>query len=274
MKLCVAVVGESNWKSTDEWDVISFANCRDLCLYLHGDSLNVFVSGRPWRRLDAVLWRLQFDQDSALETTQLQIIEASGVPCINSAKTMLSFGSRIGSYAAMSKAGLPIVTQTILSGTRNLSFLKVNLPIVLKCGNAHMGYGKAVCRTPENWEDFCDVAHLMDQFVCVEPLIPYIRDIRCLCILGKFFVLERIPSRWKANVDPVSVQRASVPKEILAMSKEAAMVLNSDIVGIDWLQQEDGKWVVLEANLSPGLVGHGRAPIKLVWDALLKAAQP
>ena len=45
-------------------------------------------------------------------------------------------------------------------------------------------------------------------------------------------------------------------------SRRAAETLDADVVGLDFVQIGSGEWILLEANLSPGLTltTHGQSP--------------
>jgi ribosomal protein S6--L-glutamate ligase len=213
--------------------------------------LEVFLGA--WKSVDGVIWRHQFDQDVSRETALLQMIDYSGVPSINAAQSVLAYGGRLAGMVALKRGGLEIQEQIIAVGSDALSYTVPKFPAVLKVGNAHMGYGKALVKDEESWRDLADVAMLSDDFCCIEPFVPYRRDVRILSFMGTIYAIDRVPSGWKANVQPVAVHRIEPPHELVELGHSALAILGVDIVGLDFLQANDGRWILLEANLSPGL---------------------
>jgi len=255
----ILVIGEKSWPSAED------VSCLDFCeLDIRGvritESLD-FECHSPhgeWEKIDAILWRGQFDSEVLRQYAVLNLIAASGVTCINSAASMLQKGGRISSYAALQRSGLPVIKSTFFCGSNGLSYYyHPDFPCVLKVGNWHMGYGKARAHDKATWLDAIDMAHIAKDFVGVEPFVTYTKDIRVLVLGDEVAGLERVPSQWKANVCPTECRSINVPESLCAMSIRAAQVLGMEILGVDWIQTRDGEWLLLEANPSPGLEWEG-----------------
>ena len=166
----------------------------------------------------------------------------------------LHYGSNLSMYNALCKANMPVLKKTTVSyGISSLAFCEPSFPVVLKIGNYHMGYGKALVRNSENWQDFIDMAVLFNEPVSLEPYVAYKTDIRCQYITGNVTCIERKPDHWKANVNPAEVKPFTPPERIIEETTRFADSINADILGLDWIQSINDDWVVLEGNISPGL---------------------
>ena len=269
----ILVIGESSWIKKNninfycekEFSKINILHRDNELLYLNSDFKFV--------KIDGIIWRGQFDVDSELERYLLEVINVSSLPCINDANVMLNFGSNIAMYNATLKYGLPVIEKDISFGNSSLDFYTPKLPCVIKVGNYHMGYGKALIQTKETWQDSLDLTVISNKTISVERYIKYVKDIRCLLIGDDMFCVERVPSLWKANVFPKNVKKCTAPKKVLDDTYKFSKSIGADIMGLDWIEDSDGKWYVLEGNLSPGLDmidPNQEANMSSVTDLLMK----
>ena len=258
------VLGEASWPSDDQVLSIGFENLDRRGLKLSPElELEIHDEKGEWQRVLGVIWRGQFDELSSTQHNMLHLVRASGVPCINSALTLLHGSHRIAIATALKRYNLPVVPSYFFLGSAGIGyFFEPDLPCVVKAGNWHMGYGKVKASTKEVWSDTVDLAVLLRDLIGVEPYLSYTRDLRVLIVGEEVIGFERIPSQWRANVSPSEGNIVELPEQILKQSKEAAICLRADVLGVDWVQVKDGSWVLLEANIAPGLelAGHDFRP--------------
>mgnify|MGYP003345131456 CR=1 FL=1 len=81
----------------------------------------------------------------------LDLIRLTGTPCVNPAATLQRGFDRLSMRAEMQAIGLPLLPQDIVLGGALLDHTEVTTPTVLKVGNYHAGYGKALVATPDAW---------------------------------------------------------------------------------------------------------------------------
>jgi ribosomal protein S6--L-glutamate ligase len=253
-RFVILVIGEKDWPTADDVITIELRDTDLIGVRASVNGLHVHDKDGEWAGVSGVIWRGQYDVDLRKEIALLQMIRFAGVPCLNSVDSLLRYGSRIGGYGAMSECGLPVINSDVFIGSKGFShFYKPNLPVVVKVGDWQSGYGKIRTETQEVWLDVIDIAAVMNDYVCIEPYIDYVRDVRCLLVNDRILGIERIGSRWKANVNPDEMNIVSLPSDISEATLRVARALDANIVGVDWLQSKTGEWKILEANLSPGL---------------------
>jgi ribosomal protein S6--L-glutamate ligase len=235
-------------------NVINILKIEDINLKVADKSLLVFVNNTGWQKVDGVIWRLLNQENFSKEYQLLNIINYSGVPCLNCASVYLSLSNRLSVLKLLEKNNIPLNSSQVHYGT--LSKLNIELkkiPSVFKTGDFHCGYGKFIIRDSEVLSDVNDFSTLVNDYVTVEDYIPYQRDIRCLLIDAKAIFLEKKSNNWKANVNPYSIEVVPKISLIYELSLKIKNLLRADVVGIDWLQKQDDDWVAIETNLVPDL---------------------
>ncbi len=237
----------------------------------------LFIDGRLWLRdgagtirVDAVLWRLGAVKPHESHRHVLELIRLAKIPCVNSAQTLLRGYDRLSMYAELSEAGLTIPDMIYALGEHILSSFEPALPAVVKMGNFHGGYGKALVSDDSAWSDIKDISFIADHYVTVEPYIDYVRDIRCLAVGEQFWAMSRQGARWKANVDTLSFQLIDVPAELKRQTRAAMQHLQADVLGLDFLEDRQGEYHLLESNDIPGLSGFPEAVCKAVAQQLIQ----
>ena len=271
LKYNILILGETTWGASPLFSIYcenkySKVNIKydqnERLFYLNKDFL--------WVKIDGIIWRGQFESESETQKYLLEIIQLSDVPCINHPSVTLNYSSNLSMYYALCNAKMPVLKKQILSyGKSSLDFIEPTLPCVLKIGNYHMGYGKALVRDNESWRDFIDMTVLLNESVTIEPYINYKIDIRCLYIDGQIKCIERKPIHWKANVCPIEVVTHNPPTKILEMTSNFAKVIKADIIGMDWILDENNNWWVLECNTGPGLIDF-EEDCKILNEIILK----
>jgi ribosomal protein S6--L-glutamate ligase len=251
--LNILVIGERDWYADQS---INF-HCEKIfsktnILFINNE-FRYLTKDFDWVNIDAIIWRGQFEVEPEIQRYLLEIINVSNLPCINSPNALLNFGSNIAMYNALLRFGLPIIKKDISYGISSLDFYAPTFPCVLKIGDYHMGYAKALARNKETWQDYVDLSVTANKLISIEQFVNYVKDIRCLSIDNEFYCIERVPSRWKANVCPTEVKISLAPQRIIDDTINFSTYIGAEILGLDWIMDVGGNWYVLEGNLSPGL---------------------
>lgn len=222
----------------------------------------LYEGGRLWVmdasgtvRVDGVLWRLGAVKPDNSHRSVLELIRLAGVPCTNSARTLLRGYDRLSMLAELQEAGLQVSPSTIAIGENALTKIEPVFPVVVKVGNFHGGYGKALARDSETWSDMLDLTFITDDYVTLEPYIAYVRDIRCLAVGEHMWAMSRRGARWKANVETQEFEIIPVPAILREQTAKAMRHLQADILGLDFLEDANGQFTLLESNDIPGLSG-------------------
>lgn len=204
---------------------------------------------------DVIFWRLGAINPEAKHRNILELIEYSGIPCVNSASTLLMGYDRLSMLNRLRNLGLPVIDFNVATNTTQLKNLEMHFPFVVKVGNHHGGYGKSLVSTEEQWEELKDLLFIHQDYVTTEKFINYKYDIRYLAISDKVWAMKRKGKYWKANSLTEEYQIIELEKEWIEKVKLLQENIKADIVAIDVLETENGEKVILEYNDIPGLSG-------------------
>jgi ribosomal protein S6--L-glutamate ligase len=155
----------------------------------------------------------------------------------------------------MRDAGLPVIQFSVMVGEQLLDKIVPEYPAVVKIGNYHAGFGKAKVSDSQQWQDINDVSFVSEDYITVEPYIDYVADIRCLAVGKQIWAMSRRGSGWKANIGTISYQSLEVPAVLEEYTARAMAHLGADILGLDYLEDQQGQYHLLESNDIPGLSG-------------------
>lgn len=204
---------------------------------------------------DIIFWRLGAINPESKYRNILELIDHSGIPCINSAFTLLMGYERLTMLNTLRKIGLPVINFNVATNTQHLKNLEMEFPFVVKVGNHHGGYGKSLVSTEEQWEELKDLLFIHQDYVTTEKFIDYKYDIRYLAINDKVWAMKRKGKYWKANSLTQEYQIIKPEEEWIEKVKLLQQYINADIVAIDVLETENGEKIILEYNDIPGLSG-------------------
>ncbi len=228
---------------------------KDAKWLLRDDNSLFFLGGSGALRADAVLWRVGAIRPRIEHRHALELLRLANVPCMNSAQTLLRGFDRLSMLAELREVGVPTIPFSVALGEQVLEAISPELPCVLKVGNWHGGVGKAKLESLDSWLDARDLALACGDYATVEPFIPYKRDVRVLVIGEQMWAMERESSAWKVNRGNAQIRLISAPEEPAEWTKRVQKHLRADILGLDWIESDDGKWTCLESNDVPGLSG-------------------
>ena len=264
----IIVNGERDWASWFPDARVRSCRLEQSQWLLQGGRLSVLSEGES-TRIDGVLWRVGAIRPDPLHRAVLDLIRLAGVPCVNPARTLQLGFDRLSMQAEMKTIGIPQLEQTVVIGQHVLDRITPLLPAVVKIGNYHAGYGKARVDTLNGWADVRDVAFTAHNYVSLEPYIEYRRDVRCLAVGDEIWAMERRSSTWKANRATNAAILIEVPPELASYTKRAMNHLAADVLGLDFLETEQGEFYLLENNDVPGLTGFPDFVRRLLAERLM-----
>lgn len=270
MKRTVVVInGEKYWHGylPDSGYEVAYRRLQDCSWVLRGGALWC-VDRDAALQVDGVLWRVGAIRPHPGHRTALEVIRLSGVPCVNPAATLLRGYERLAMLAELRAAGLPVISFDVAVGDGMARRLGRDFPFVVKAGNHHAGYGKVLVRDAAQWADVADLLFAVDDYVTVEPFIDYRRDVRCLAVGERLWAMVREGAAWKANVDTRRYQVIDPPEQLAGWTRTAMRHLGADTLALDFLEQRDGTYVLLESNDTPGLSGFPETVRQALADRL------
>lgn len=222
----------------------------------------LFQDDRLWiqdaqgtHRPDVILWRLGAVRPDPMHRTCLELIRLAGVPCVNPASVLLAGYDRLGMLATLRSMGLPVISFDAVVGPDGLDQISPRFPTVLKVGNLHGGLGKALARDADAFAELSTLGHISGDYITCEPYIDYVRDVRCLAVGDQMWAMERRSETWRANVATSDYRIIAVPKQPGAFTRHAMQEFGADMLGLDFLERQDGTFVLLESNDIPGVLG-------------------
>lgn len=204
---------------------------------------------------DAILWRVGAIKPSKHQLTALNLISLAKVPCVNSPETLKIGFDRLTMLSVMKGLNFPVIPFNVVSNPRMAENLRMKFPFVVKAGNFHGCYGKAIVRTEESWQDLKDTLFISETYVTTEPYIPYVKDIRYLVVGERLEAMSRQGSFWKANVKTTKYRPEVINKKLETFIRQLQAHLKADILAIDVLEEENGTIHIVEYNDIPGLSG-------------------
>ncbi len=208
---------------------------------------------------DKILWRLGAIKPNQKHKTVLDMIHYSGIPCVNSAETLLKGYDRISMLTILKKCNFPVIPFHVATSATQLKNIEMPFPFVVKAGNFHGGFGKVLVESEAKWQDIKDLLFISDDYITIEPYIHYDKDIRYLAIGNKIWAMARKGKFWKANVQTTDFIMVEPEKTLCDQTKCLQDFLKADIVAIDVLEDKSGNSYFVEYNDIPGLSGFPRA---------------
>ncbi len=204
---------------------------------------------------DKILWRVGAIRPNAKYKAALDIIQLSGVHCVNSAKTLAKGFDRLTMLNVLKECDLPVIPFNVATTSIQLKNIEIPFPFVVKAGNYHGGFGKVLVNDEDKWQDIKDLLFISEDYITIEPFINYERDIRYLAVGDKIWAMARKGKFWKANVQTTDFTLINPEEKLVSMTKKLQNYLQADIVAIDILEEKDGTKYIVEYNDIPGISG-------------------
>lgn len=204
---------------------------------------------------DKILWRVGAIRPNAKHKSALDIIQLSGIPCVNSADVLIKGYDRLTMLNVLKQCHLPVIPFNAVTTSTQLKNIEIPFPFVVKAGNYHGGFGKVLVDSEEKWQEIKDLLFISEDYITIEPFIDYDKDIRYLAVGDKVWAMARKGRFWKANVQTTDFVLIDPEEQLLAQTKQLQDFLKADIVAIDILEDKTGKRYFVEYNDIPGLSG-------------------
>ncbi len=258
MKTILVVNGESYWQ--DHLPGFEVHQKRiQSCEWLLKDGKLHVLDAQGVLQPDGILWRVGAIKPQAKHEAALRLIQLSGIPCVNSAATLLRGYDRLSMLGELTACGLPVIPFQAATSTAQLKNIAQEFPFVVKAGNYHGGFGKVLVRDAHAWQDVKDLLFMSEDYVTVEPYIAYERDIRYLAIGEQVWAMARRGKFWKANVETTDFVLIDTTPELVAQTRQLQAHLRADVLAIDILEEKDGSRYFVEYNDIPGFSGFPEA---------------
>ena len=252
---------------------------------LPSNETSVNSDGTNLKEFDAILVRTM--PAGSLEQVVFRMdalgqLEATGVPVVNSARTIECAVDKYLTTARLAAAGLP-VPRTIACQTASdalQAFDDLGGDVVLKPLFGSEGRGITRINDPAIAErafrllaDLGSVLYLQE-FIAHEGA-----DIRILVIGNQSLAMRRVNRLdWRTNISRGAVPEAVEPRhEWVELARSAADAVGATVAGVDLLPGRDGQIYVIEVNAVPGWKAlaevHQRDIAAIVLNHLAKVAK-
>eukprot|EP00051_Salpingoeca_urceolata_P005193 m.71099 g.71099 ORF g.71099 m.71099 type:complete len:492 (-) comp14135_c0_seq1:191-1666(-) len=272
------------------WDDVTLTSYPDssgcVCILTKSSTAPIHPNQSKQRSFKPDLVLVRNTVSNLLKTNCLNLLfgfRVAGIPCVNSADSMLLCTHRPWVYAALRdierRLGhdqFPLIHATYYP-TASEMIIDPGLPAVVKIGSTHAGLGKMMIKDTERWDDLRSVIAVHDDFATAEPFVEYDADYRVQKIGDHIRVLKRQSIHWKVNRGFGTLEEdAEVTEAFRRWVTEAAKVFGGlDICALDVLYREsDNSYHILELNdtsigLSPRLEQEDSERIRdLVMDKI------
>jgi [lysine-biosynthesis-protein LysW]---L-2-aminoadipate ligase len=234
--------------------------------YVHVDTrrLSATLTGGPWAAAvpyGAALSR-EISQTRALYAVRL--LEAAGVPTVNTAEAIATCGDKLLSTIALERAGVRTPrTAVALTPEAGLAAMEqVGYPVVVKPVVGSWGRLAALVRDPETartvLEHRAALSSPQQHVIYVQELINKPgRDIRVIVIGGLALgAIYRRAADWRTNVArnavaepcPLTPELTSIAAAAAAAVAGPAGSAASAVLGVDLAEDPEGRLYVLEVN--------------------------
>jgi ribosomal protein S6--L-glutamate ligase len=254
MKNIIVVNGEMDWPEYFPGYAVHHRRIQQSSWLYHQGTLWIFDASGG-QRVDAVLWRVGAIKPHPGQRHALGLIRMACVPCLNPARVLLRGYDRLSMLNELKEAGLPISSFSVALGERVLDLLHPTFSAVLKVGNFHGGFGKMRVESEAQWSDARDMTFITEEYATLEAYIDYARDIRCLAVGEQIWAMVRRGRSWKANTQTQEYKIIPVPPLLEDYTRRAMKHLQVDVLALDFLENHDGSYVLLESNDIPGFSG-------------------
>jgi ribosomal protein S6--L-glutamate ligase len=254
MKTVLVINGESYWHEFLPEFNVEQKKVQSTEWLLKGNELYA-VDQNGVCKPDIILWRVGAIKPMPKHKTALDIIKLSGVPMVNSAEVLTLGYDRLTMLNVLKDCNLPVIHFNVATSTTQLKNIEMEFPFVVKAGNFHGGYGKALVNNDEKLQDIKDLLFIADDYVTIEPYINYDKDIRYLAVNDKIWAMARKGKFWKANVQTTDFVLIDKEDDLVKMTKTLQQHLKADYIAIDILEEKNGTRYFVEYNDIPGFSG-------------------
>lgn len=184
----------------------------------------------------------------------------SGVPCINSAKSIwcneLEKPLMIaGLKAIQDRVGekeFPLINQYYYSNYNEMGFIPGLYPQVVKVAHMDAGFGKMKVDNEQAMKDLSSIVCIHGDYCTSEPFIEGQYDLRIQKIGSKIRAFKRTGMSWKTNVESLEIVEIPLTPEYVRWANEASNLNGEymDILTVDAVvsAEDESKKYILEVN--------------------------
>ena len=148
----------------------------------------------------------------------------------------------------LGKERFPLIPQTYYASWKGMSF-HTDLPLVVKFGTCHSGFGKMRIATDSDFEDIRSIAALQPNYVTAEPFIDWDYDVRIQKIGHHYRAFRRTSSNWKGKGASQQDIDIEVTDQYKLWVDEASATFGMDVCAIDAVHSKtDDIEYILELN--------------------------
>lgn len=190
-------------------------------------------------------------------TSVAEVVEATGGRCVSPVRVTRLCRDRVAITARLAAAGIPVPESWVASDLTAIHELLVDGPLVVRPARAGQDLGARVI-----W----DADELADGTVAGQPWLVQrrqptrARDRKIYRIGEQVFGVKR---RWPArSLADKTGEPFTVSCEIQEVTDRVALVLGTDLFGLDLIETDDGP-VVVDVHPFPGFKGVPEAPLRL-----------
>jgi [lysine-biosynthesis-protein LysW]--L-2-aminoadipate ligase len=186
-----------------------------------------------------------------------RLLAAAGVPGVNTPEVIETCGDKLLTSLALDSAGVPTPRTTVALGTEAAlsGMARIGYPVVVKPLVGSWGRLAAVVRDPETartvLEHRAALPSPQQHIVYVQELIDKPdRDIRVVVVGDRVLgaIYRRGPD-WRTNVARgADSEPCPLTDELVRLARGAARAVGGGVLGVDLVEDRDGRLYVLEVN--------------------------
>lgn len=186
---------------------------------------------------------------------ELDHLSRLGVTVLNPPASLLAAHDKLLTARMLRRSGLPHPRTTLVS--ESLPWPDLEVPLVLKPRFGSWGREVFLCRSRDELSRTCDVLAQRGWFgshgALAQELVPPLGfDIRIVVAAGLVVGAARrsaADGEWRTNIALGGTSSpVMAPAAAIELALAAASAAGGDLVGIDLLPLEGGRWTVLELN--------------------------
>lgn len=245
------------------------------------DTRTVLIDGKAVPLPDFIIPRMG-SQTTYFALAVIRHLENLGVRSINSSHCIETVKDKLRVHQILAKSNLPTPKTMLLKFPVNPSLVKkeIGFPVVIKNLSGTEGKGIYLCQKEVDFSDLMDLIRLNNKNANI-ILQEYIKsskgnDVRIFFIGGRPVAsMKRVARKgFKSNYSiGGKVEPFEINQELEWLSTEVVRLLGLDISGVDVLLAGEGKYLICEANSSPGFKGmeevHGKIIAEQIMDYII-----
>lgn len=196
-------------------------------------------------------------------------LEKIGIFCVNFRETMELCGDKYRTILRLAESGLPAPKTALLQGEETIDFAFESIggkfPLIIKMLAGSKGVGVFYAESWKSLKGFLQMIWKInpEEELLMQQFIDTDHDVR-VHVLGDEVIaaMKRyvIPGDFRSNFSlGGKVEATTLTEEEMEMCIMAAKSVRATWAGVDYLQDKDGNYYIIEINSSPGTTGIEKA---------------